>query len=105
MRPDGTRAITSKEKANTLNEYFSSVFIKEDVTNLPEKVSITDKVLENFTIDEETVLKKLKDLNPNKTPGPDGWHPVFLKNIADVIYKPLTKIFQKSLDGGQLPSE
>ena len=51
------------------------------------------------------VLKKLQDLNPGKTPGPDGWHPVLLKNLADLISLPLSILFQKSLNEGLLPPD
>ena len=51
------------------------------------------------------VLKKLRELKPGKSPGPDMWHPIFLKNIADLISKPLAILFQKSLDEGTLPSD
>ena len=64
-----------------------------------------DNVLNHFIITPEIVFKKLQDLNPGKTPGPDGWHPVLLKNIADLIVQPLTILFQKSLDEGVLPGD
>ena len=51
------------------------------------------------------VIEKLNKLNPNKSPGPDGWHPVLLKNIADCIALPLSIVFQKSLNEGKLPSD
>ena len=41
------------------------------------------------------VLENLQDLNPGKTPGPDGWHPYFLKNIAYITSLPLSGVFQK----------
>ena len=31
------------------------------------------------------VLKVLKNLDPNKTPGPDGMHPKVLMEVAEVI--------------------
>ena len=46
------------------------------------------------------VQKKLEQLNPGKTPGPDGWHPMLLKGIADVVSLPLSILFQKSLNEG-----
>ena len=52
--------------------------------------------LDTFTITPQMVLVKLRELNPAKTPGPDGWHPYFLENIADIVSIPLSDIFQKS---------
>ena len=34
-KPDGTKANTPKEKADLLNEFFSSVFTIEDTDNIP----------------------------------------------------------------------
>ena len=45
------------------------------------------------------------DLNPNKTPGPDGWHPFLLKQLATHLAVPLSILFQKSLCEGILPNE
>ena len=45
----------------------------------------------------EIVWKKLIDLNPNKSPGPEKWHPHFLRELADVICIPLAILFNTSL--------
>ena len=37
-------------------------------------------------------------LQINKSPGPDEFLPIVLKEIKVVIYKPLTKTMQQSLD-------
>ena len=34
------------------------------------------------------VNEKIQKLNPAKSPGPDGWHPITLKNVADLITEP-----------------
>jgi hypothetical protein len=47
-------------------------------------------------IEEKEVLKFLLDINPNKSPGPDGIHPKTLKETAAILAKPLTKI-QKTI--------
>ena len=74
------------------------------MSNLPRNHEPkTDKKVDSFTIAKEVVLKKLQELNPGKSTGPDGWHPVFLKNIADFITTPLASMFQKSLDDGFVP--
>ena len=51
------------------------------------------------------VNEKIKDLNPGKTPGPDGWHPIFLKSIAEQIISPFSVLYQKSLNEGIVPSQ
>ena len=105
-KKDGTAAATPLEKAETLNEFFSSVFTDENVDNLPEESTVhLGDYLNNFEVTPEAVLVKLMKLNPGKTPGPDKWHPLFLRSIADLIALPLSILFQKSLNEGIVPSD
>ena len=63
----------------------------------------TDQVLENLStihFTPEQVKEKLKGLNPNKTPGHDKCHPHFLRELADEISDPLSKLFNKSMKEG-----
>ena len=64
-----------------------------------------EEAIDKLIISEEIILKKLKKLKTNKSPGPDKVHPRVLNEIADEICKPLQIIFQKSLDSKTLPSE
>ena len=65
----------------------------------------TENKLLNINITEEMVKKKLSKLKICKSPGPDGLHPRVLKELTDVIYKPLYLIYLFSLDKGQLPED
>ena len=47
------------------------------------------------------IRDKLHDLNPEKKPDPDGWHPTLLKNTSDLISFPLSVLLQKSLNEGR----
>ena len=51
------------------------------------------------------VLKKIIGLQTEKSSGPDGWHPVFLINVADLINVPLARLFQNSLTDGVVPPQ
>ena len=57
----------------------------------------------HIEITEAMVKKKLDGLNPNKSAGPDGLHPRVLRELSEVISKPLTTIMHKSLTEEQLP--
>ena len=57
--------------------------------------SFLGEYLRTFEITKDMVQEKLEQLNEGKTPGPDKWHPVILKNLADVIAEPLSILFQK----------
>ena len=102
---DGNLTTNNSEKADLLNEYFSSVFTKEDLNNIPTLSSRTDQILNKVEITSIQMRDKLKSLKPSKSPGPDGIHPRVLRELADVIADPLKQIFDKSLSEGKLPSE
>ena len=44
-------------------------------------------------------------LSADKSAGPDGFHPALLKNCAESMAKPISMIFSKSFESGDLPSE
>ena len=107
QRKDGSVANTAADKADALNSFFATTFTEENLTNIPEMDAsgFQGEYLDTFKISPDKVLKKLRDLNPAKTPGLDGWHPLLLKNIADLISLPLSILFQKSLEEGLLPDD
>ncbi|KAI8487282.1 hypothetical protein Bbelb_350800 [Branchiostoma belcheri] len=92
-QPDNTEAKTDKDKAEVLNRFFSSVFTSETV-DIPEvEVKHLGPGLQDLEITEEKVLKKLTELNPNKSAGPDNLHPRLLRELAYDLAHPLTMIF------------
>ena len=87
-KPDGSRAITPKDEADTLNNFFTSVFMIKDLNNIPSSTtSLVEEASLNIQI-HKTVMMKLKVLNPNKSPGHDKWHLYFLSELADIICVP-----------------
>ncbi len=98
-------ACSDREKADVLNKFFSSVFIQEDTTSIPEPdIIFQGQKLLDVDITEDMVKKKLNSLNPNKSPGVDKHHPRVLRELKDQLVTPLTKLFRKSLEEGFLPS-
>ncbi|VDM06541.1 unnamed protein product [Schistocephalus solidus] len=53
----------------------------------------------------DTERKILKQLQPNKSPGPDGISAKFLNELTDQLASPLSKIFESSMEAGALPTE
>ena len=96
----------NKEKAETLSEYFASVFTEEP-DSLPSSLEQRkiDRPLSNISFNNEDVKKQLKQLKTDKSPGPDELHPRILKEIADVLSPYLTKIYKISLETCKLPDD
>ena len=100
-REDGTTATSAADKAETLNKFFASVFTLEDLHTIPAPPEYDiENLLLTIEITSEQVKEKLENLNPNKSPGHDGWHPYFLRELSEVLCRPLTILFQKSLKEG-----
>ena len=105
-RDDGSSVHNSKEKADLLNETFSEVFTDENVDNVSSIMYQHDSSpLESVSISPDMILKKLRKLDPSKTPGPDGYHPRILKECAEPLCRPLLILFNKSIDDKSLPSQ
>ena len=108
-REDGSLTSTDGETAELLNQQFSSVFTREDVTTIPEPEEIfsgsAEDRLSQILVTEEGVESKLAALKPGKAPGPDLVHPRILKEFSRELAPGLQRLYQKSLDEGIVPQD
>jgi hypothetical protein len=91
-------------KASVLATQYTSVYAAESlpVPDFPARSSV---FLQDFLFSSAEVQDVLNKLNPYSAPGPDGIHPLLLRNLADFISAPIATLFQLSLDEGRLPSQ
>ena len=61
--------------------------------------------MSNVNISSAWVQKLLETLNQHKSLGPDNISPRILKELATVLSPFLSKLFQQSIDSGELPSD
>ena len=114
--------------ASSLNSYFSSVFTTEDLANMPsleptacEKLDVTvipklwgNKVVivvvvvvvvDVISCTSGEVMKYLKSLKPNKSPGPDCISPVILRSCASELAPLISYLVNEPFQFGHLPDD
>src|SRR6267154_208483 len=98
---NGSVISNSNGMCKVLNNYFSSIFISENVEKIPEAKSVykedQGEKLQDIEITQSLIYEKLKMLKQNKAPGVDKFDSGFLNEVADVINYPLIKIDRKSV--------
>ncbi|MES9905174.1 MAG: reverse transcriptase family protein [Sedimenticola sp.] len=93
-------------KAEILNSFFSSVFVNEDTSEVPElPVQDFNYELKDIVVTPELVKKQLLKLNSSKSPGDDQMHPRILKELNNEICESLAVLFNKTISEGRLPSQ
>lgn len=112
--PDGELTQTDEETAELLSTQFQSVFVDEGLDPVSDVVESlidvhstkeTDSQSIKVTFTTEQIRNKLMKLQDNKSSGPDGFHPMVMKQCADELAAPLCAIYQASYDSGQLPND
>ena len=110
-KSDGKSISNDYEAAELLCKSFEEIFTSEaefcpsdSDKFLPSSIFSASPFGSNL-FDESEVLNKLRMLQSDKSPGPDGKHPHFLKSCAHALAKPLSLIFRCSYDTGALPTD
>ncbi|KAK9738760.1 hypothetical protein QE152_g9624 [Popillia japonica] len=84
---------------------FKNSFISDTSSTFPTIAGRrNERCLDTIEITEAKIDKIIASLKTNLSSGPDGVHPVFLKNTKSLI-GPLTKMMQFSMEEGKLPQQ
>ena len=92
-------------KANLINDYFTSIFTREDTSQIPVMNGDPHPDLPPITVSNEGVLRLLSHLHPQKATGLDEIPSRFLKEFASDLTPMLTLLFQASLKQGTIPED
>lgn len=96
-------AETDNEKAELLASHLATVHSGGISPTPLLPVSASDISLRPFCVPE--VRRELATLRTSKSPGPDGLHPLILRELADVLAPFVTTFFNQSLSCGRIPED
>ncbi|KAK4825063.1 hypothetical protein QYF61_023067 [Mycteria americana] len=103
----GNVVTKDEEKDKILNAFFASVFNSKTSCSLgtqpPELEDRDGEQNEAPIIQGEMVSDLLHHLGTHKSMGPDGLHPRVLRELVEVLTKPLSILYQQSWLTGEVP--
>ena len=91
------------DKANMFNLFFSEQF--SDASTYDIDIDWSNDIDFDMTFNPETIQVLLKNINSNKSCGPDGIHGKILKNCANSLALPLSLLYELSYNSGIIPTE
>ena len=105
LTTNGKTSTTPQEKAETLNQQFSSVFTKDINSSPPPLDPIPSTKMPPISVTEHGVFKLLDRLNPRKASGADDIPSILLKTCAKEIAPMLTFIIQQTINDQSVPAD
>ena len=92
------------EKAEALNDFFvKQSTVDDSQAQLPQYIAPSHNTLNDIIINQEDVLKAIKDLDINKASGPDLINPKLIKEGKNELAYPYTRLFNLSIASQKIP--
>ena len=105
LKHNNTIVTDDGEMATLLNNFFSSVFTREDTTNIPTMPTLpSNSVLNTVRFNASDVEKKIEKLKQTCSSGPDNICSKILKTSPTSMSVALTIIYNKSMTSGFVPT-
>ena len=101
---DGNLVVDPKDQAEIFNAHYATVFTRSQV-DPPSIEHVTMHTIEDIEISVERVKNTIDELKAKSAAGPDNIGNQILKELKDQLSLPLSILFRKSLDGGEVPRE
>ena len=107
FNPAGTLLSSDSDKADLLNDYFHSVFTKDDgnLPIFPRRLRDPSHSKSDISISPDIILKILSKLKVNSAAGPDGLPPMFYRETKKALIFPLAIMFRSFIDMHNIPAE
>ncbi|VDP86070.1 unnamed protein product [Echinostoma caproni] len=103
LKINGARAETDVTKAEAFAQHYASTYTTD--TSPSPRLSCSATLLSWQAISVDEVRDALSALKAYKSLGPDGLHPIVLKELALIFALTFAVLFGKSLPEGRLPAD
>ena len=92
-----------QEKAVIFNEHFINQSKIQGSDDIVPDMPLSDNVIEHIVITKDTVSKIIKNLDLNKSTGPDEVHNKMIFKGVEILSEPLAYLFNRSINEGIFP--